>query len=357
MIRTKDKEKWEKVSERGYAKESELQKILADSPDLIPIRELGGGRKSIKVAIREAGLPGSGSTDLIGVDEDGNITIVETKLAQNAEIKRKGIGQILEYAAFLWQKSYEEFDEIVFSRTDSHLLDLIENVEKENEEWSVEDFRDAIETNLNDGRFALFSVVDEINEELRRIIDYLNSKNFVDFALYALELKYFQEKGSEVVLPQLYGVANRPSGTAGSRGQKWPEAKFLADAKSKLQPDEFVAVEKLFLFSKKYADDMNLGNGKGVGSINPIFKKFNATNSFFCLKSNGRLGFKIPYALRPDKGADEHQKQRLNTLKQKLEDIGIPVASNDHSVHLTFSGWAPKVDDIIGAMETILKKG
>jgi len=60
---------------------------------------LGDERKPIRVWVREAHLPGSGLTDLIGLDEDGNISIIETKLASSQEIKRKVIGQILEYAA------------------------------------------------------------------------------------------------------------------------------------------------------------------------------------------------------------------------------------------------------------------
>ncbi|MBI3336290.1 hypothetical protein HYZ98_01845 [Candidatus Peregrinibacteria bacterium] len=188
MFKAGSSGKWLKVNERGYAKESELQEMLGASPDLIPVNELGGGRKTIKVAIREGGLPGSGSTDLIGVDEDGNITVVETKLAANEEIKRKVIGQILEYAAYLWQKSYEDFDQIFYRKLGGHLVDLMEQAEKENDEWSREGFRNAVEANLKNGTFALFIVVDTINEELRRIIDFLNSKNFTDFAhlLYQL---------------------------------------------------------------------------------------------------------------------------------------------------------------------------
>jgi hypothetical protein len=48
------------------------------------------------VFIREAGLPGSGYTDLLGVDERGNILVVETKHARNDEVRRKVIGQVLD---------------------------------------------------------------------------------------------------------------------------------------------------------------------------------------------------------------------------------------------------------------------
>jgi hypothetical protein len=68
--------------------------LLNDSPELIPTKV----EDQAAIFTREAGLPGSGSTDLVGVDAQGNILIVETKLARNGEIRRKVIGQVLEYA-------------------------------------------------------------------------------------------------------------------------------------------------------------------------------------------------------------------------------------------------------------------
>ena len=57
-------------------------------------------------------FPGSGYTDLIGVDTDGNVLVVETKLAKNPEIRRKVIGQVVEYAAYLWQMPFDNSDQI-----------------------------------------------------------------------------------------------------------------------------------------------------------------------------------------------------------------------------------------------------
>jgi hypothetical protein len=76
---------------------------------------LRAGENAPRVFVHETGLPGSGSTDLLGVDSDGNVYIVECKLASNSEIRRKVIGQVLEYAAFLWNMPYEDFDQL-FSR-------------------------------------------------------------------------------------------------------------------------------------------------------------------------------------------------------------------------------------------------
>jgi hypothetical protein len=50
---------WKKAEEAGFANESELQKMLYESPELVS----GDGVRA--VFIREAGLPGSGYTDLV----------------------------------------------------------------------------------------------------------------------------------------------------------------------------------------------------------------------------------------------------------------------------------------------------
>src|SRR4051812_3835695 len=98
--------KWQKAIKVQFAAEAQLQKLLYDSPELIPAYD----QDKSAVFAREAGLPGSGYTDLLGVDGNGNILIVETKLARNDEVRRKVIGQVLEYAAYLWKMSFEEFD-------------------------------------------------------------------------------------------------------------------------------------------------------------------------------------------------------------------------------------------------------
>lgn len=108
LVRKKGEMTWTKVSEREFENEAALQNILYQSPEIIPTEE----NMKPKIFIKEAGLPGSGNTDLIGIDENGGVTIIECKLATNTEIRRQVIGQVLEYAAYLWQMTYEDFDSI-----------------------------------------------------------------------------------------------------------------------------------------------------------------------------------------------------------------------------------------------------
>lgn len=310
MVKASGKGNWQKVEEWAFGKEVELQELLSTNPDLIPVEMLGDERKPIRVSVREAGLPGAGHTDLIGIDEEGNIAIVEAKLASNQEIKRKVIGQILEYGAYLWKKSYTEFDDIVRARRNGRsLVELMQEAPKEEEDWSADEFREAVTDNLNQGRFGLFIVVDEINEELRRIIDFLNSKNVGDLHLYALELKYFKADQGEVVLPQMYGssesTAVRPNTSV------WDETRFLARAAETLgESDALQLLREMYEFLKERAYVLKWGKGKDAGRVAFRLPDSGSKDGFITvvrLKSDGtlKLGLgRLPSEIGPDRAVE-----------------------------------------------------
>lgn len=189
-------EKWKTLHRNPYSDESQLQKLLYDSPELIPTQD-----EEVAVFIREAGLPGSGSTDLLGVDSQGNILVVETKLAKNQEVRRKVVGQILEYAAFLWRMPFDDFNEIFVRRRGKSLLELL--VEKK-PQILTELVRDAVKRNLNHGKFQLLIAVDQINDELERIITYF-AECGGGIQLEALELELYIDGTTQILVPKRYG--------------------------------------------------------------------------------------------------------------------------------------------------------
>ena len=210
------KRRWIKVKEQKYESEAALQDILYKSPEIIPIEKLGENLSKPRIFIKEAGLPGSGNTDLIGIDEKGGITIIECKLATNTEIRRKVIGQVFEYAAYLWKTTYEEFDNICCKAekwTDKHLVDTMEVAIKGGvDEWRREEFVDNVTTILEKGDFRLIIAVDALNDELKRIIQYLNSRGEGSPKIHALEMRQFasEELDLQMIVPELFGPALPP---------------------------------------------------------------------------------------------------------------------------------------------------
>ena len=189
--------KWQKATKVEFAAEAQLQKLLYDSPELIPTYD----EDQPAVFIREAGLPGSGYTDLLGVDAKGNILVLETKLARNDEVRRKVIGQVLEYAAYLWKMSFDDFDSLFLSREGKSVLELLE---AKTPAIVREEVRDAITRNLSSGAFQLFIAVDQMNEELKNIIGYISTRGS-GLRLEVLEFDLHQSGPMDILVPRRYG--------------------------------------------------------------------------------------------------------------------------------------------------------
>lgn len=203
---------WRPLNAHVYEGEQDLQRLLHSAPGILSATQFGG--PEFIVAAREFGLPGSGATDLVAVAADGSILVAECKLARNDEIKRKVIGQIFEYAAFLWKRPYAEFDATFQRLLGAPLADLVRQrldeaaASEKAVEWNDESFRERVQENLDSGNFVLAIVVDDLNEELSRTIAYLNERGRGNnFLLYALQLLTFKDAGTEVMIPQLHGAS------------------------------------------------------------------------------------------------------------------------------------------------------
>ena len=273
----------EPVSTRA---EAELQTLLIESPSLIPVDEIREGLSPLVVAVGEIGLPGSGSTDVLAATADGDIAVIECKLAANSESKRKVIGQILEYAAYLWGMSYEELDSRVKGRRGQPLAQLVEDAVAS--EWDESSFRAGISQSLQSGAFLLIIVVDEINEELRRIVRYMNECARSDYSFHALEVRKYRTSGLELLVPHLHGISASPI-SRDSKRRKWTEQEFFADLREKVTPTEVELAQNLYQWGQDTADRMWFGTGTQTGSVTYHFLPHGKTASVFTIFTDGRF--------------------------------------------------------------------
>jgi hypothetical protein len=199
QVRQAGSPSWRQASRVSFLNEPELQSMLHRCAELIPLRT---GDDAPRVFVRETGLPGSGITDLLGVDSDGNIYVVECKLASNPEIRRKVLGQILEYAASLWNMTFEDFDQFFVRREKEPLLSLMEK--KAGADWVAEDFRAEVAKNLKSGTFHLIIAVDKMDDELSQIIRYL-AACAPSIRLEAVEINVYKSGDTEIVVPEIHG--------------------------------------------------------------------------------------------------------------------------------------------------------
>ena len=204
--------RWRKVSKMEFKDETELQQLLFQSPELVDTTD----EACSIVFTRESGLPGSGYTDLIGVDSSGRVLIIETKLARNREIRRTVIGQVLEYAAFLWGMPFDEFDRFFIAKQGKSLLDLMQ---EKDPAINREQLRTNIAEKLATADFDLLIAVDSINPELDKIIAFLGNRS-IALKFEALEIELYKQEQTEVLVPRRRGQLSSPSQQSGDGTRK-----------------------------------------------------------------------------------------------------------------------------------------
>ncbi len=193
---------WEFVEATGYQDEAALRDLLVQEPGLLPLSEIGINGDAA-VAIKEFGLPGAGSSDVIVIDHSGAIAIVECKLATNPERKRTVIGQVLDYASALQMLDFDEFDSRVQQKTGRSLESLIELAMTEESEFDSEKFGQRISEALTAGSFSLVIAIDEMDESLRRILDYVSSRSRGELHIYGLSMRFHQGSKFEAIVPEI----------------------------------------------------------------------------------------------------------------------------------------------------------
>ena len=287
LMRNQKNEKWQLVQSAAYANETELQKLLFQQPSLISVNEVREGAGTLVTSVREFPLA-IGSIDLLGFTANGDIAIIECKLAANAEIKRKVIGQVLEYGANLWGMDYEELDHIIFERTQQNLADLVRK-EVQDPDWEQETFRGNVESALQTGNFILIIVVDENNEDLSRIVRFINEAGKPAFSLAALEMRRFQKEQTEILVPHLFGTVNTGGKVSGGVRTRWTEQRFFDVAVSSLSSDLVAILKDLYIWANKKAKRVWFGNGLVTGAFTFHYQQNGKSVSMFSAYSTGVL--------------------------------------------------------------------
>ena len=207
-IRNEKDGAWKRIPPNGDNNTDEyIQDLIHQIPELISVEGTGQNEPNLKVCLKNT--QGNGSQDdsgLIGVDGDGSITIVECKVADDSSARGQIMGQALEYAASLWEISYEEFDSMVLNCEGRSIAELMsEKIPAE--EWSEEKFKNSINAALQQGNFRLVMVVNGITDELRRTIKFLNARGPFSFETYAMEMLHFSDGQVDVVVPKIMSFA------------------------------------------------------------------------------------------------------------------------------------------------------
>ena len=323
LMRDDKSKKWDLVESNAYAAETELQELLAGSPEIVSMDEIRPGAGPLVAAVREFNLPPVGFIDILAFTARGDIAIIECKLEKNAQAKREVIGQILDYAAHLWDMSYEELDQSIQNMTNQSLADFVHE-QSNDPDWAEEEFRANIRSALEQGNFILTIAVNEINDELNRIVRYVNSAVVPAFSFAALEMRRFQRSKIEMLVPHVFGPthsAAKPKPT----GRKWNEQSLFEALNQKDIVAESVA-RKILDWAKQHTTRVVWGEGAVFGSFVPVYNHNGRDHPLFAVYTNGVV--ETYFYWYQQKPPFESEERRLEILHRLNEIGGVSLAKD-----------------------------
>ncbi|QQR54596.1 hypothetical protein IPG41_05385 [Candidatus Peregrinibacteria bacterium] len=343
----------QKIQQSNFDREDHLQRYIYENPSSIPLYDI---KEDIQLLILIREYPtNSGPIDALGVDAEGNIYLVETKLYKNAD-KRTVVAQVLDYGASLW-KNGNNLPEFIaeIDRASQRFFGMPVDTKLREffgfEEEDVSIFWNNVKDNLNEGNFKFVVLMDQLHQRLKDLIVFLNQNS--QFDVYAVELEYYKHDSFEIIIPRLFGAEVKKDiavkGTNTPR-KNWDIHGLMDDAKKRLSKAEFECFTKLYEFLRNNAEELDIGTGAKVASLKPRFSTV-CPRAFFTASSDGKAVFYFNYL------NDEAQKKKLyEALKlQKVSSVDRVDPNNFSDLYLKTDEVVANCDQIIKALQGFIK--
>jgi len=352
IIISKNGKNAQKIDKSSFKEEDYLQKYIYENPDSIPLYEID---ENIRLLILAREFPtNSGPIDALGIDANGEIYLIETKLYKNPD-KRLVVAQVLDYGAALTfnYRDFSDFLQTLETKVNQHFQTSL--IQKINDFFGFADEEatgliENLKTNLDKGRFRFVVLMDKLESRLKDLIIFLNQNSRFD--VYGVELEYYNYNDFEIMIPRLFGAEVKKEmdvTTASGIRKQWNEKSFFEEIEKNLNDKEIEAIKKLYDFSKLIADRINWGTGAQRGSFNPILNKI-CPRSLFSVFTDGRMSFNYSWLSE----TDTQRKYRENYY-QKLEQIFKLPEDLDYSKYpsVDISDWNSKLEEFQGIIEML----
>lgn len=186
------------ANEAAYRAESDLQRIVADNPQLL-MRDPSSIGKALMLVRQEYPVRDPDddsiffSLDHLFLDQDGVPVLVEVKRSSDARIRREVVGQMLDYAS---RTRYWDLSEI-------QQYFRLANPESP---YDTEDFWGCVSSNLKAERMKLVFVADKIPVTLSTLIDFLD-RNMDGMEIYGVEIRQYHSDGGILLTSTTIGGA------------------------------------------------------------------------------------------------------------------------------------------------------
>ena len=260
----------ELLEEEEFSTEDDLQKLIADHPELLDGKQMRPDDPRRWVVVkREMGIAETADAgarwaiDLLIVDQNAVPTLAEVKLGSNPEIRRTVVGQMLQYAAHAAQtwtadELRRAFEESCRARKRDPNDELARLLQEEAPDG--DGFWQQVVENLAAEQFRLLFIADDIPDPLKRVVEFLNA-HLQEIEVLAVEIKQFRGASTQALVPRVIGrTAAAPAVTTGNAGKMTRES-FLAALTTEARD---VAVRLLAVAERQGA---SLSWGKGSVSV------------------------------------------------------------------------------------------
>ena len=238
------------LRETPYDDEADLQALIARHPDVLAGEQMTPGSPRRWLLIRrEMGIADGADSgarwavDHLLLDQDARPTLVEVKRGDNPEIRRRVVGQMLDYAAHAtryWSADgiRARFEEEAGGE-DAARERLAERLSIGSEPDGNEDrdaadayaaFWERVGTNLRADNVRLLFVADHIPDDLAHVVRFLH-RNMQHVEVLAVELKQFriEGEGARTIVPRVIGRPDGPRPRGGGAGRRHTQETLLAE--------------------------------------------------------------------------------------------------------------------------------
>lgn len=310
----------------AYADEDDLQTLLEKFPELLLGDEREESSPRYLLITREAGVPdrvGASdrwSVDHLLVDSECVPTFVEVKRRRDTRIRREVVGQLLEYAANArrhWPADRLRNEFLGSAPEAARTLEAFLGPDGDSERF----WRD-VQTNLDAGRIRLIFVADEIPDELRTIVEFLNEQ-MTQTEVLAIEVRRYAGDGLTTLVTSIIGDTSKAKETkaaGGSARSIWSRADVMDAIGAGLGPDVRGEIERLL----DWAESRGYGVRQGTGATAACMLVVPGQDrALFTFRADGSIVFDhVRYYLRNEPFGSEPARAQLIERLDGLKDGG-----------------------------------
>lgn len=244
-----------KMTERKYETELDLQKLIADNPQLLAEEAdeqlILINREMQVMKIEDAS--GSYSLDHLFVNQDGMPILVEVKRSSDTRIRREVIAQMLDYASRASNWNVQYLRQCFCENNNDEAIQA----------YDTDEFWQQVATNLKAERMRLIFAADEVPNTLKIIIDFLN-RNLKNIEVCAVEIRQYKSDETALISSNIICSNTLKQYATSGRSIEWTADTFarqiLTLSKTKNTP-LMQTVEEIRIFSEKIGLTCTFGRG------------------------------------------------------------------------------------------------